>query len=77
MKQNRLFVISRDGQIKYYKDKTLHRGTVLLCRYTTVAKTSRTSFEIKTPSRTWYLFDAGDNSIDGWIRDIETVIGTL
>ena len=70
MKQTRLFVLGRDGQMKYYKDKTLHRGTVLLCRYTRVVKKSSTHFEIITPTRTWYLFQLHPNTIDLWIKDI-------
>ena len=30
IKQARTFILQRDGLIKYYKDKTLHRGTILL-----------------------------------------------
>jgi len=71
MKQRRLFVMSNDGIIKYYKDKTLHRGTIILCNQTRIAKTSKTSFEIVTPSRTWYMYESVPNSIDAWIRDVE------
>lgn len=77
IKQTRFFVLSRDGQIKYYKDKTLHRGTVLLCRETRVTKTSRTSFEIVAPSRTWFLYEVETNTIDAWIRDIEAIVADL
>ena len=63
--------------IKYYKDKTLIRGTIILCKQSRVSKTSKSSFEIITPTRTWYLYDIGSNTIDAWIRDIEHVVTTL
>ena len=46
MKQVRTFVLGRDGEMKYYKDKTLYRGSIILCRKTKVIKTSRNTFEI-------------------------------
>ena len=77
MRQTRWFSLTRDGQIKYYKNKTLHRGTILLCKQTRVEKTSKTSFEIVTPSRTWYLYEVEDNTVDLWTNDILKVIGTI
>lgn len=77
LKQTRLFCLTRDGLIKYYKDKMLHRGTILLCKNSRVSKSSKKSFEIKTPKRTWYLYEVETNTIDAWIRDIESVIATL
>ena len=60
MRQTRLFVLSKDGQIKYYKNQTLQRGTIFLCPETRLNKTGRSSFEIVTPSRTWYLYSSDD-----------------
>ena len=59
VKQARLFVLSRDGLIKYYKDQTLHRGTILLDAATKVKRTGKKSFDIVTPQRTWHLYDEG------------------
>lgn len=77
IKQTRLFVLDRNGTMRYYKNKTMHRGTVILCNQTVLAKTSRTSFEVQTPSRTWYLYEIEPQTIDKWIYDIESVISTL
>lgn len=72
--------MSPDGLIKYYKDKTLHRGTIILCKQTRTIKTSKSSFEIVTPTRTWYLYTLSDQTmdvVDAWVRDIEHVVSTL
>ena len=63
-------MMTKDGLIKYYKDKTLHRGTIILCTQTRAQKTGTNKFEIITPTRTWYLYEAEGNTIDGWIWDI-------
>mmetsp|Transcript_31405 Transcript_31405/g.41599 ORF Transcript_31405/g.41599 Transcript_31405/m.41599 type:complete len:86 (+) Transcript_31405:1154-1411(+) len=49
IKQARLFVLTRDGLIKYYKDTTLHRGTVVLDAAATVKRASKKGFDIITP----------------------------
>ena len=69
IKQVRLFVLCRDGQVKYYKDQTLHRGSINLCKNTRVVKTSQTSVEVVTPARTFYLFEAHNkaSTVDKWI----------
>ena len=67
MKQVRMFVLSGNGEIKYYKNETLHRGTIYLDRESRMVKTSKTSFEIVTPNRTWYLYEVENNTIDKWI----------
>lgn len=79
MKQNRTFVLGRDGEMKYYKDKTLYRGSIILCRNTKVIKTGRSTFEIQTPKRTFYLLESesAPNQLDKWIEAIEKVIKTL
>ncbi len=77
MKQVRLFILARDGTIKYYKNKTLHRGTVILDGSSKLVKTSKNSFEIVTASRTWYLYEVESNTTDGWMRDIQQVIDSL
>ena len=46
LNQKRHFVLSRDGQMKYYKNKAMHRGTIVLGPETTVAKTSKNTFEV-------------------------------
>ena len=77
MKQVRLFILARDGTMKYYKNKTLQRGTIILDSESRLNKTSKNSFEIVTPSRTWYLYEVEANTTDAWIRDIQAVINTL
>ena len=55
----------------------MHRGTIILDNTTTVKRNGKKGLEIVTPSRTWYLFDEGQNSIEDWMRDISDIIGTL
>ena len=76
MKQTRLFVLTGNGEIKYYKNSTLHRGTIIMDNTTKVTKTSKSSFEIITSSRTWYLYTV-KNNIDKWIDSIEQVVSSL
>ena len=59
LKQARLFVLTRDGCIKYYKDQTLHRGTIVLDAGTQVKRDGKKGFKIVTPQRTWHLYDEG------------------
>ena len=76
-KQVRRFVLYPDGNIKYYKNKTIQRGNIFLDGKTRVVKTGRNSMEIQQAARTYYLFDSGKSDIDGWITDLKRVIATL
>jgi len=78
-KQVRHFALLKDGTVKYYKDYTLHRGTIVLCKDTKIVKTNKVSFEIVTPARTYYLYDAANDAknIQLWVDDLKTVVSTL
>ena len=77
MKQVRMFVLKGNGEMKYYKNETLHRGSIMLDKMSRVIKTSKTSFEIVTPNRTWYLYEVDTNTIDAWINALDSVISRL
>lgn len=79
MKQERFFVLTKDGVIKYFKDKTLLRGSIILCKESKCIRTSKYSMELQIPSRTYYLFESDfePHSLDKWIAEINKVIKTL
>lgn len=70
-------MLQRDGLIKYYKDKTLHRGTIMLEQSTIVKRNGKKAFDIVTPSRTWHLYAEDPAGVQVWITAIIEVIGTL
>ena len=53
--------------MKYYKNETQHKGTILLAKDSRVVKTGRSKFEIIQPTRTWYLEEFKPSTIDNWI----------
>ena len=63
--------------MKYYKNETQHKGTVLLARDSRVVKTGRAKFEIIQPTRTWYLEEFKPGTIDDWITRIKQVVESL
>ena len=70
-------MLTGNGEIKYYKNETLHRGTVILESSSRVVKTSKSSFQIVQPQRTWYLYTIENHTIDKWIDNINAVISRL
>ena len=79
MKQVRLFTLSNDGEIKYYKDGKSFKGGFWLSKDCKCLKVARGSIEIRTPGRTYYLeeIDKKTSKIDEWIKLINEVIQTL
>ena len=67
MKQTRLFILFRFGIIKYFKNWTLHRGTIVLKKTDTIRRVGKNAFDIVTANRTWHLFDEGQGLLDAWI----------
>jgi hypothetical protein len=72
-----MFKIYRDGQIKYYKNNNIHKGTIVLAVEDRIAKTGRNRFEIIQPTRTWYLEEFKAGTIDMWIKEIKEVLELL
>ena len=79
MKQVRLFTLSNDGEIKYYKDGKSFKGGFWLSKDCKCLKVARGSIEIRTPGRTYFLeeIDKKTSKIDEWIKLINEVIQTL
>jgi hypothetical protein len=63
--------------MKYYKNETQHKGTILLAKDSRVIKTGRSKFEIIQPTRTWYLEEFKPSTIDNWIAQIKQVVESL
>mmetsp|Transcript_16283 Transcript_16283/g.27527 ORF Transcript_16283/g.27527 Transcript_16283/m.27527 type:complete len:122 (+) Transcript_16283:1138-1503(+) len=79
MKQVRYFTLSDQGEIKYYRDRNEYRGNIWLTNKSKVFKTARDTFEIHSHSRVYYIeeCDAKKNTIDEWVKMIDSVIKTL
>jgi predicted homoserine dehydrogenase-like protein len=75
IKQERYFILTQDGCIKYYKDKTLQRGSFLLDKTTKVNMPKKGRIEIKLPKRTFILFNSGmkdeTNTVDMWFKALK------
>jgi len=70
-------VLTKDGQIKYYKDDVLHRGTIVLDKNSVVNRASKDQIDIVLASgRTFNLF-ADALVLDVWSRDLLSVIDKL
>ena len=72
-------ILYSEGKIDYFKDKTLYRGTIQLCKETKVIKAAKDRFEIQTPHRTYYLSETDTQKLvtDVWIDKIREVIALL
>ncbi|CDW74527.1 3-phosphoinositide-dependent protein kinase-1 [Stylonychia lemnae] len=77
--QLRFFILTKNGQLSYFKDKALYRGQIRLCKETKVVKTAKDKFEIQTPTRTFYLSESDNSKLssDIWIDKIREVIEKL
>jgi hypothetical protein len=69
----------RDGNLNYYKDESLYRGTIKLCKDTKVIKAAKEKFEIQCPYRTYFLTETETERLvtDIWIDKIRQVIENL
>jgi predicted homoserine dehydrogenase-like protein len=78
IKQERYFVLTRDGCIKYYKDKTLQRGSFLLDKTTKITNPKKGRLEIVMPRRTFILFNSGSKeetvTVDMWFKSLNKML---
>ena len=79
-KQDRLFILSQDGQLKYFDLDAEQKGTILLTKETRILKKKAAHFEIINPERTWYLYSEDKQPepiIDAWVAALTSVISGL
>jgi len=79
IKKQRFFTLANDGEVKYYLDGRFFRGSFWLTKDTECVKTSKTTFEVRIPARTYFLVDIEGNqsNIDIWVEKILMVIQSL
>ena len=65
-----------NGEVKYYKDKTDQKGTIIIDKNSKIERTSTTAFEVTVGKRTYYLF--GEQMVvDLWVHDLQFVQNRL
>jgi len=57
MKQRRLFTLSNEGEVRYYKDGRHLMGSFWLTKDSSVTKSSKTAFHVTIPTRSYYMMD--------------------
>lgn len=73
----RLFCVSNEGEVNWYKDGDNLRGTFWLTKDSTCEKTSKIGVEIRTPDRPYYIEEVKKGDIDVFMNVVNDVIKTL
>ena len=73
----RLFTIANDGEVKYYKNGKHLRGSFWLTKTTKCLKSSRTTVEVRTPDKNYYIEEYKKGTIDEFLSIMNDVIKTL
>ena len=76
-KQERLFVLTLDGTIKYFDIDIVQKGEINMNKQTRCVRDSDKHFELINGDRTYYLFSEKAGVVDQWITDINKVVAAL
>mmetsp|Transcript_17181 Transcript_17181/g.19868 ORF Transcript_17181/g.19868 Transcript_17181/m.19868 type:complete len:83 (+) Transcript_17181:884-1132(+) len=72
--QKRLFILTNQPRLMYFKDENTFRGEILLTKDTVAKKICKYKFEVTTKKRTYYLRHPDKGSIDAWVQSINDAI---
>jgi 3-phosphoinositide dependent protein kinase-1 len=72
--QKRLFILTDEPKLMYFKDEDTFKGDIALDGSTTVSKIKRSKFSIKTKDRTYYLKHPDGSSTDAWVEVIQDAV---
>lgn len=75
--QKRLFILTNQPRLMYFKDENTFRGEIILTKDTVAKKICKFKFQITTKQRTYYLRHPDKGSIDSWVQSINDVCRSM
>lgn len=72
--QKRLFILTNQPRLMYFKDENTYRGEIILSKDTRAKKICKYKFEIGTKKRTYYIKHPDKGSVDAWVQTINDTI---